>query len=686
MPLSRRDLLLHGSAFGLAAALRPDASDALPAPFIGADPTTGGALQPVPISDVVIDDSFWAPKRRIWRDVTIPDCLTKFETDRGGAFANFDKVSTRSGGTHAGDPWMDGLVYEMIRAAADFILADPNPELALRLEGYAKRIAAAAATRADGYVNTYTQLVEPGHEWGDDGGVLVWQHDVYNLGALIDAAVRLQHATGSTTLLVPAVRIANTMCALMGPPPKRNIVPAHPLPEEALVRLHEFFVERPALAANLPLPVASADYLKLAEFWIESRGRNSGTPDWDKDRPAAERFVRERRQGSDRPSWGAYAQDHAPVFEQHTIEGHAVRATLLCAGIAAAARINGDDRYRRAALRLWENMVHRRMHVTGGVGAYAQEEKFGPDFALPNDAYLETCAAVGAGFFHRNMNLLFGDARFADELERVLYNGALSGVSLEGTSYLYQNPLESDASRARWQWHTCPCCPPMFLKLMGAMPGYVYATRDREVYVNLFVGGRATIHTPDGPVKLRQVTDYPWSGRVEFVIDQAPASPLSLLIRRPGWCETALLTINGTPADASTGANGYVALDRRWRPGDVVRLDMPMPVRVMHADPRVKSATGRVALMRGPIVYCMESRDLPDLATSAVVPSSFSPRRTVELGGVVVLDGFVSVPSQSASALYGPSGGARVRSKATAIPYFANLNRGPVDMAVWLPV
>lgn len=232
--------------------------------------TVAHHLTPVPIRDVTVEDAFWCPKRKVWQEVTIRDCLRKFESDRGGALNNFDKVRDGSLGGHAGDPWMDGLVYEMIRGASDFLIAHPDPELQQQLEGYGKRIAAAAARRPDGYVNTYTQLMEPGHEWGLNGGLQIWQHEIYNLGALVDAGIHFYRASGSTTLLAPAVKISNTMYDFMGPAPKKNIVPCHPLPEEAMVRLYELFRDEPELKAKIPHPVNEAHYLSLAEFWIST--------------------------------------------------------------------------------------------------------------------------------------------------------------------------------------------------------------------------------------------------------------------------------------------------------------------------------------------------------------------------------------------------------------------------------
>jgi DUF1680 family protein len=698
MTISRRKFLTNASAMSVAGSIFPFTAWAeSPATDIPAKQSAESnssidlhRLEPVPLQNVTVNDEFWAPKRKVWQEVTVRDCFRKFESDRGGALNNFDKVREGLHGGHAGDPWMDGLIYEMIRGASDFLISNPDPALETQLDGYAQRIAAAAAVDPRGYLNTYTQLVEPGHEWGLNGGLQIWQHEIYNLGALIDAGIHYYDATGKTTLLVPGVKIANYMAQFMGPAPKKNIVPCHPLPEEALVRLYEFFSQSPAVKDKVGLPVDEGSYLRLAEFWIENRGNHIGKPDWEKSRPEAEEFVRKCEYGDGRPSWGVYAQDDVPVFEQEHVEGHAVRSMLLCAGIAAAARVNDDERYRKTAIRLWESMVYRRMHVTGGVGAYAQEEKFGSDYALPNDAYLETCAAVGAGFFHRNMNLAFGDARYIDELERALFNGALAGVSLKGDTYFYENPLEADDKRSRWVWHGCPCCPPMFAKLMGAMPGYIYATDQSAVYVNLFVGSRATIKHATGNMVIQQTTKYPWDGAVRITMEQAPPAQTALMLRVPAWCKNETVAINGKSVSDRQKVRGYLRIDRVWRAGDVVELVLPMPIERVHANPAVQADIGRVALMRGPIVYCVESTDNGDDTRHLVLHDGplVAESQPKLLDGMVVIRGKAGVVTSThpGQELYlAQNETTSTGRQITAIPYYANTNRGPVHMCVWLP-
>lgn len=703
--LTRRGFLRNASALGVASFVSGPSrfvgmEAGLVAPQVPFQPNNDEPLQrhsqgelslhklaPVPIQQVSIEDEFWSPKRKVWQTVTIRDLFTKFENYETGTLNNFDRVRAGELGKHAGDPWWDGLIYEMIRGSADFLLSHPDTDLEQQLDGYIARIVAAAAIRPNGYLNTYTQLIEPGHEWGLNGGLQLWQHEIYNLGALVDAGVHYYRATGKATLLIAGIRIANYMCEFMGPPPKKNLVPCHELPEEAMVRLYELFVEEPSLKRKIPLPVDESSYFHLAEFWIENRGNNIGKPDWTNHK-TAEQFVRNQEYGTGRPSWGPYAQDDASVFEQKDIHGHAVRATLFCAGITAALRINDDERYRQAAIRLWESMVDRRMYLTGGVGSFADDERFGPDYALPNHGYCETCASVGAGFFHHNMNMAFGDSRFGDELERVLYNGALSGVSLKGDTYFYQNPLVADTSRSRWSWNSCPCCPPMFLKLMGAMPSYIYATDPDSVYVNLLIGSKATMEVKGVKVSLCQTTRYPWEGTVHISVDPASPARFAVMLRIPGWCNGETVKVNGDPISTSERVRGYLRIDRYWGHKDMIDISFPMPVRQIFANPLVEADLGRSAIMRGPVVYCVESADNEQvvqllLPGSVAFRSDFKPNM---LGGVVVITAEGAISGSMAQALYSlsPRASSAQNVAITAIPYYANTNRGPVDMAVWL--
>ncbi len=650
-------------------------------------------LTPIPISAVVLDDTFWSPKRQIWQTITIRDAFRKFEND--GALINFDQVRDGRRGGHAGPPWYDGLIYEMIRGASDFLASAPDPALDAQLDGYIAQIAAAADRDPDGYVNTYTQLDEPEHRWGLNGGFERWQHDVYNAGALVEAGIHHHRATGKMSLLNVSVKLANHMCAFMGASPKRQIVPSHSLPEEAMVELFRLFQDNPDLKEKVAHKVDETRYLSLAEFWIEDRGHHVGKPDWETDRHTkAEQFIRGQGYGDGRPSWGAYAQDHKPVFEQETIEGHAVRATLLYTGVAAAARINGRAEYYEAARRLWTNMVTRRMYITGGTGTFVEDEKFGADYVLPNNGYLETCAAVGAGFFHRNMNLAFGYARYIDELERVLYNGALVGVSLKGDAYTYENPLDAGRTQhMRWEWHRCPCCPPMFLKMMGALPGYIYATDAEGIYVNLFIGGSVTVRHGGGTVSVRQTTRYPWDGRVTITVDPEDAGEFDVNVRIPGWSRGATLTVNEAPIPHMTMTRGYARLRRAWTRGDVIELVLEMPIEIVKAHPRVQADVGRVAIVQGPVVYCLESIDNGGQIQPLMLPEQAHVAgefREDVLDGVVVVRGEAQSSDEPdwADRIYRPADHMPQPRPMTftAVPYYAHANRGPAEMRVWIPV
>jgi len=652
---------------GLAGVLVPSVRGAQP----GTPPLP---LAAVPIGCVTIDDPFWSPKLAVWRQVTIADCLDKF--DRDGALRNFDHISRGElSAAHGGPPWYDGLVYEMIRAAGDFLAERHDPTLEARIDSEIDRISAAAARDPDGYINTYTQMREPTHRWGQDGGNDLWQHDLYNAGCLVDAAVHYYRATGKTKLLETSVRLANLMCRVMGPPPRHNIIPGHAVGEEAMIGLYQLFKEQPNLKAQLHAPVEEENYLALARFWIDSRGHHEG-----------------------RRSFGAYDQDDVPVLQQTVVEGHAVRATLMCSGLTSLGMTTGRADYADAARRLWENMTGRRMYVTGGVGSVANQEKFGPDYVLPNNGYAETCAAVASGFFDQNMNLATADAAAADELERTLYNGSLAGVSLAGNTYFYQNPLEAGRDRLRWSWHACPCCPPMFLKLMAALPGFVYATdSEANLYVNLFISSKAKIELAGGSVAVTQTTRYPWAGDVRVTIDPSKASTFDLHLRIPGWCRGGASTgglyttsaigagafavsVNGQPAPALETIRGYARLHRTWHGGDVVEIHMAMPIQRVRADRRVEADRGRVALMRGPIVFCLESIDNQGGVRDLFLPDEASvstDNRPDLLGGVSVLH---------ASGRRLQNGGrSDAPAQITAIPYYANANRGPASMIVWIP-
>ncbi|QGQ95446.1 glycoside hydrolase family 127 protein [Paenibacillus psychroresistens] len=537
----------------------------------------------IPVSNVKISDKFWAPKLKVLREVSIKDILDKFESD--GAFRNFDFVREGKGGYHCGEPWFDGLIYETIRGVADILAVDYDAETDQRVDEIIEKVAQAQDAVGDGYINTYTLLDRPNQRWGDNGGNLRWQHDVYNAGCLVEAGVHHYKATGKISLLEVAVKFANHMSELMGPSPKRNIVPAHSLPEEALLKLYQLAMDEPKLAEKLSSPFIASEYLDLVKFWIENRGNHEG-----------------------RPSWEAYSQDHKPLMEQDEAVGHAVRATLLYTGLTSLYLTTGEKKYVEKAKELWNNISYQKSHISGGIGAVHLEEKFGEAYELPDNGYLETCAAVGMGYFSWNLFLASGESKYIDTLENILYNILLAGRSMNGHKYSYENPLVSNGAHNRWEWHNCPCCPPMLVKMLPELASFIYAFDHEGVFVNLYVEGEAEVTIGDVKVHLLQKTTYPWDGSVGIVVSPAQAASFKVRTRVPEWCDNYSIKVNGDSINYTT-INGYAVIDREWKSGDVIQLDLVMPVMLIEAHPYVKSHVNKVAIKRGPMLYCLESMD-----------------------------------------------------------------------------
>lgn len=653
------------------------------------------------VIDVKINDAFWKPKLDLWRKTTAYDVFDKFEgkyepqseeliKDKvklgrtRNAFLNFDAVAQgkRGTGIHDGPPWYDGLIYESIRGVADLLAQFPDPKMESRIDGYIDRIAAAQASDPDGYIETYTELMEPGHRFGQNGGNLRWQHDVYNSGMLFEAAVHYYKTTGKTKLLEVAVKFANYISKIAGPAPKQNIVPAHSGPEEGAMKLYWLFKENPELKNKISVPVDEKNYFELAKFWIEAKGHSNGYPS-----PLTAHNHTDSK-NLERLNFGAYSQDSIPFFDQRTIEGHAVRATLFATGATSIALEINDPRYVKSVSNLWDNMAGKRMFITGGVGAIANDEKFGPDYYLPTDAYLETCAAVGAGFFSQRMNELLGQGEYIDELERVLYNSLITGVSLSGDLYTYQNPLVAD-SHHRWNWHGCPCCPPMFLKMVSSVPNFIYASNSNEISVNLFVSSEAKIKLENNTnVLLKQSTKYPWEGGIAIKVTPDSESDFSLKLRIPGWAKSVenpfglyqsktnsevAIKVNGESIKVEV-FEGYVTIERKWKKDDVVDLMLPVQPRYVFANKNVKDLGGQVAIAAGPLVYTLEGNSNVKLTDFKIDPSKAMNMEYMPnlLDGVNVIKGTAKV------------GGKDVEFR--AIPYYAVGNIKPGDsFKVWIP-
>lgn len=665
-----------------------------------------GKIELPNVKEVTVTDGFWSPRFDQWRTVTANDVFDKFESKSvedenerlaRDTFRNFDLVAEgkRDIHHHAGFPWFDGLVYESVRGVADLLANHPDAALESRIDAYIDRIAAAQASEEDGYINTYTQLMESGHRWGQNGGFLRWQHDVYNAGMLVEAGIHYYNATGKTKLLEVATRFANMMCELIGPEPKQNIVPAHSGTEEPMIKLYRLYRDEPGLKDKVSVEVDENDYLELAKFFIEDRGNHCGFPLWAEwGNEASEKWIRENKYADpkfgphSRPSFGDYAQDSISIFEYETIEGHAVRATLLATAVATMAKENDSPEYRATSERLWDNMVGRRYFVTGGVGAVHFDEKFGEDYFLPTDAYLETCAAVGAGFFSQRMNELTGDAKYMDELERSLYNNVLTGISLSGDHYTYQNPLNAD-HHGRWEWHECPCCPPMFLKIMSAVPSFIYSYDNDAVYVNLFIGSETTVNVGGKNVTISQETGYPWKGDVRVAVSPEKASVFTVKVRIPGWAmgkeNPYDLYINDMKADVTLKVNGeelpldvkngYAEISRKWSAGDEIELSLPMRPRLVVANDNVETLKGMVALASGPLVYGIEECDNAGLAGLKI-----------RKGGSMSID-FENSLLGGVNRMTGEAVDADGKAvRFSAVPYYAIGNRNPGEAyRVWIP-
>ena len=574
-----------------------------------------------PLHEVKIEDDFWSPRYELWRRTTIPDVLGKLET-RSGVARNLELASWGEPFENKGNYFYDGLLYESLRGASDYLAANPDDALAARIDRWAALVA--AAQLPDGYLNTRCQAEGDHHRWGDGGAFGMDQHEIYNAGCLMEAGVHHYIATGKATLLGCAIKFANLLCDTMGPPPKRNLIPTHSLAEEALVKLAWLLREDPTAAQKAGVEGRPDDYLALVGFWLESHGRHCGEPDWD----ALGWGVRERIKEMTatphdpqwRPCWGDYQMDRVPLDEYESIEGHAVRATLLCLGIATYAQNSDDARWLGIAERFWESMVGRKMYISGGVGADATFEAFAPDFVLPPDAYLETCAAIGSAFFSARMAGITGDGKYMDEVERVAYNALLTSVGSDGCSYTYQNPLNT-AEGKRWDWNGCPCCPPMFLKFTGALPGFIYARCTDGYAVNLFIGGETSFDdSAAGRVRLLQTTCYPEGGNVEIEVQPEQSARFALRVRIPGWARGIenpfglylsdgqrrwSMALNGEAVEPLV-ENGYAILEREWSSGDTVTLALDVSERIVRARPEVADVAGLVARMRGPVLMARE--------------------------------------------------------------------------------
>lgn len=608
-------------------------------------------LRAVPFTSVRLSDSFWAPRIKLNRETVLPHNFRSCEET--GRIRNFDRAAGKLGGGFEGTFFDDSDVYKVIEGAAYSLHQTRDPELEKLTDSVIARIA--AAQQPDGYLYCYyTVRRELDKRFTDEPQM----HETYCAGHLFEAAVAYFRATGKRTFLDVATRLADHLCTRFGPG-KNTSVPGHQECELALVKLYEV--------------TGTKRYLDLATFWVNERGV-----------------------GTNRKLTGDYDQDQKPLREQSEIVGHAVRGMYNWSGVADVAARLGDKDLMAATDRVWNDVVGRKMYITGGIGPSAQNEGFTVAYDLPNDsAYAETCASIGMALWNHRLNLLHGEAKYADVLERAMYNGLISGVSLAGDHFFYVNPLGSRGAHHRQAWFGCACCPTNVTRFLPSVGGYQYAQTDDSVYVNLYAAGSATIALKAGEMKLEQVTDYPWDGRIKLTVTAAPAADTTLALRLPGWARheavpsdlyrfaegasgPIALSVNGKAVEVDP-TQGYAKVKRAWKAGDTLELNLPMPVLRVVANAQVKADEGRVALQRGPIVYCVEGVDTPE-ARHLYLPAGAeltAERAPGLLGGVTVLRGQARVAVRD---------DAPRPVNLTAVPYYAWDNRAAGPMAVWLPV
>ena len=631
-------------------------------------------IRPVPFTQVKLTDSFWAPRLETNRTVSVPYALRMNEET--GRVDNFRKAARLMTGPHKGRRFNDSDVYKSMEAAAYTLRLHPDASLEKTLDDLTALIA--QAQEPDGYLFT-TRTNDPAHPAPGSGperwSNLRVSHELYNVGHMYEAAVAHFQATGKRTFLAIAEKNAGLLLRTFGNGPGlRRGFPGHQEIEIGLAKLYR--------------ATGNRAYLDLATFFLDERGHYFGG---EKHAPGDPFAVYDSDE---------YMQNHKPVLEQDEAVGHAVRAMYMYSGMADVAALGGYPEYIVAIDRLWENVAGKKQYLTGGVGARHTSEAFGDAYDLPNaEAYTETCAAIGNALWNYRLFLLHGESKYMDVFERVLYNGLLSGVSLSGDRFFYQNPLESGGDYERSPWFEVACCPPNMTRFLPSLPGYVFATKGDTVFVNLYIAGEGRIDLGGRPITLTQETRYPWEGEVKLTVSPAKADEFELALRIPGWAgneamptglykfldsssENPALRVNGEAA-AFDIRDGFARVHRTWKNGDTVELSLPMAVRRVAAHESVTADSGRVALQRGPVVFAVEGQDngghvfdffLPE---GAALSAEFRPDL---LNGVVVITGNAASASKSAAGKTGDKS-----RPFLAIPYFAWANRGKNEMLVWLP-
>ncbi len=625
-------------------------------------------IRPVAFSQVKIRDSFWRPRLETNRRVTLPFALKKCEET--GRLDNFWKAAHRMPGAFQGKRYNDSDIYKVIEGAAYSLSLERDPALEQHMDKWIEAIA--AAQEADGYLyaaRTVDPLNPPPGAGPERWSLLESSHELYNVGHLYEAATAYFQATGKKTLLEVALKNADLLVSVFGPG-RRYGYPGHQEVEIGLAKLYRL--------------TGNSKYLDLARYFLEVRGQ----------RPYPKRFPEDSPFAIYNQAW--YLQAHRPVLEQTEAVGHAVRAMYMFSGLADVAALTGDERFSRAADRLWENVTAKKTYLTGGVGSRSEGEAFGDEYELPNAAaYAETCAAIGSVLWNHRLFLRHGQAKYLDVLERTLYNGLLSGVALSGDLFFYPNPLESDGqtpfnqgAATRQPWFEVACCPTNLVRFLPSLPGYVLACQNDTLYVNLYIQSEAAVRMGPALVRLTMETAYPWQGSVRIKVEPDRPVTFCLNLRLPGWSlgqpmpgglytfadnshSRPVIKVNGKQAGLDMD-KGFARLRRTWQSGDAVDLELPLSVRRVLARPEVREDSGKVAIERGPLVYCFEAVDNNGHILDRSIPDNMEFEAVFQpelLGGINLLRGRTKDGQFQLS----------------AVPYYAWSHRGPGQMAVWLP-
>jgi len=622
----------------------------------------GYPIDPVPFTSVKVTDAFWGQRLQASRETTIPLAFSKCEET--GRYENFVKAANPSDSYEVGGLAFDDTdVYKTIEGASYLLQTYPDPKLEAYIDSVL--VIVEAAQEPDGYLYTSrTMNPKHPHAWA---GTKRWElvedlsHEFYNLGHMVEGAIAHYQATGKRNFLDIAIKYADCVCREIGEGEGQVVrVPGHQIAEMALAKLY--------------LVTGEQKYLDQAKFFLDKRGYTTRTDE--------------------------YSQAHKPVLEQDEAVGHAVRAAYMYAGMADVAALTGDQGYIDAIDAIWDNIVTKKLYITGGIGATSNGEAFGKNYELPNmSAYCETCAAIGNVYVNHRLFLLHGESKYYDVLERTLYNGLISGVSLDGGGFFYPNPLESIGQHQRQPWFGCACCPSNICRFIPSLPGYVYATKGSDVYVNLFMSNTSNLTVNGKKVQLSQETRYPWNGDIAITVDNNKAKTWTMKIRVPGWVRGQVvpsnlyeytdgkrlgycISVNGEKVEGEL-QNGYFCINRQWKKGDVVRVHFDMEPRTVKANYKVEADRGRISVERGPIVYCAEWPD-NDFDVLSVLMNREPKFEVVERPDL--LYGLNQLTTDAQTLNYDDNGRLVAEDvKLTLIPYYAWCHRGSGSMAVWLP-